>query len=398
MNITNKLTKNIIYIYRQLENDLNQTSSNKDIQKEELKQLYIYLGGLVFIIIAILGGYALYRKKLEKNALREIEMEYQLMIMNIINNNSSQVNASPLDKHPHSYNNINSYNLKNYENEFGNQSINSVELNHEQRLENIRKKFGNSILIKCLLKKYIEEIQYSKKFTEEYGDNCTICMEHFVENVLINKTPCEHIFHKKCFDVYLKEIQKKDKLLCPNCNQNLLLNKKFIKLRNKSKKIEVKKYINNKKDRKESDLCSENAIKNRDSIMTNKNEDFLANNNEIILIKKKGKNNDMKSHFNKVNSIEKENIYNPIEINIIDKKSDYSKNEIETILPIIQDKNKKNVKRNSDITKNLKNTLLESREKFFNQKMNSNINSEREGIILSKNICLPMLSASKQEK
>ena len=397
MNITN-ITKNIIYIYRLLENDSNQTNINKDIQKEEIKQLYIYLSILIFIIIAILGGYTIYRKKLEKNALKEIKMEYQLMIMNLINYNSL-----PVDKHPHSYNNINSYNLKNYENEYGNQSINSLEDSHEQRLENIRKKFGNSIVIKCLLKHYIEEIKYSKELTEEYGDNCTICMDNFVEFSIINKTPCEHIFHKKCFDSYLKEIQKEDKLLCPNCKQNLLINKKFIKLRKSSKQIEVHKEIISKKDIKVNDLNSENDIKNRNSIITNKNEEFLNNNNnEVIFIKRKGKNNDIKINSNKTNKVIKENnnIYEPIEIKIVKKKSIDSKNAEETILS--RNNNNKIKKRNYDfINNNLKNKLNETRERLFNKrtKLNSNnINSERDEIVLSKNNCNPILSANKQEK
>ena len=387
------ITKNIIYIYRLLENVSNQTKINTNIQKEEIKQLYIYLLILIIIIISILGGYAIYRKKLEKNALKEIKMGYQLMIMNLINYNSLQV-----DKHPHSYNNINSYNLKNYENEYGNQSINSLEDSHEQRLENIRKKFGNSIVIKCLLKNYIEEIKYSKELTEEYGDNCTICMDNFVEFSIINKTPCEHIFHKKCFDSYLKEIQKEDKLLCPNCKQNLLINKKFIKLRKSSKQIEVHKEIISKKDIKVSKLNSENDIKNRNSIITNKNEEFLNNNNnEVIFIKRKGKNNDIKINSNKITIKENNNIYEPIEIKIVKKKSVDSKEE--TILSSRNDNNKIK-KRNYDfINNNLKNKLSETRERLFNKrtKLNSNnINSERDEIVLYKNNCNPI--SNKQEK
>ena len=64
----------------------------------------------------------------------------------------------------------------------------------------------------------------------EYGDNCTICVNNFIDNMEIYRTPCEHIFHKDCFNKYLKKINKKNKLICPNCNQNLLINKKFLKL------------------------------------------------------------------------------------------------------------------------------------------------------------------------
>ena len=243
MNYSKIISNNIINILRLLNNEetnnLNKTINN-DVQKEQLRDLYIYIGALVIIIVLILGGYALYRKCVEKRALEEIEREYQLMIMNLLNSISSD-RSSREDKRPHSCNNINPNYIQNYINEMGNQNLNnSIDFNYEERMENIRKKFGNAIVIKCLLKKQIEEIQYTKNFAEELGDICTICMENFIEHIIISKTPCEHIFHKKCFDTYLKGIQKKDKLLCPNCNQNLLINKKYHKLRAKTKMIEVK--------------------------------------------------------------------------------------------------------------------------------------------------------------
>ena len=244
MNYTNKITKNFLYFFRQLQDENpskgNQTipTPNNDVQKQQLRDLYIYIAILIIIIIIILGGYALYRKCVEKKALQEIEREYQVMLMNLLNSISSQISSSQEDKRPQSYNNINPNNIQNIDNDLGSHNI-SMDLNHEDRMEKIRKKFGNSVIIKCLLKKQIEEIKYNKKYGEEFGDMCTICMDKFVELTLISKTPCEHIFHKKCFDTYLKEIQKKDKLLCPNCNQNLLINKKFLKLRAKTKKVET---------------------------------------------------------------------------------------------------------------------------------------------------------------
>ena len=69
-----------------------------------------------------------------------------------------------------------------------------------------------------LFKKTNWGIQYTKNLGEQFGAICKICMENFIEHIIINKTPCEHIFNKKYFDTYLKGIQKKDKLLYPNCN------------------------------------------------------------------------------------------------------------------------------------------------------------------------------------
>ena len=429
MNYSKIISNNIINILRLLNNEetnnLNKTINN-DVQKEQLRDLYIYIGALVIIIVLILGGYALYRKCVEKRALEEIEREYQLMIMNLLNSISSD-RSSREDKRPHSCNNINPNYIQNYINEMGNQNLNnSIDFNYEERMENIRKKFGNAIVIKCLLKKQIEEIQYTKNFAEELGDICTICMENFIEHIIISKTPCEHIFHKKCFDTYLKGIQKKDKLLCPNCNQNLLINKKYLKLRAKTKMIEVKQKKSNKKDIKdikESELNLENDFKNRNSVMTNKNEENIvsSNNNEIILIKKKSpklKNKigeDRNINIKNYKKKDEDNIYNPQQIRIRRNES-YSKLDKDTIIPFSDqnenidksenEKNKKRIVFISNFDKNnsnsLKNALTnnESKAKLYSKKRKINlnvVNSEREGIMINKKTCGAINSSSKQE-
>lgn len=412
MDFSKEFKKNIIYILRQLQNEKqnNITENNNDTQSQQLKELYIYIAALVALIIIILGGYAIYRKCVEKKALQEIEREYELMIFNLLNSMSSQ-SFSQQDKHPHSFNNINQQNIHNFENGLGSENINnSFDYNPEERMENIRKKFGNSLVIKCLLKKQIEVILYTKNLFGEYGDNCTICMENFIDQVLISKTPCEHIFHKKCFDIYLKEIQKKDKLLCPNCNQNLLINKKYLKLRAKSNKIEVKNLKINKREIKESEL----NLENRNSVVTVKNEDNLSKEykNEIIFLKRKySKKND--KNIKNINMKRKNDsdIYNPLAIKINQNEHDIKNNN-----PIIpnnnkkendeEDKNKKrNIiidsfdKKNNSMRINL--NINESKTKLYNKRKKLNINdvnSERENIFLSKKTCAPFISSPKEDK
>ena len=427
INFSKKIKETIIFFFRHLENEHSNNVNNKTLnnqsQNQQLRELYIYIAALLIIIITILGGYALYRKCIEKKALEEIEREYQIMVMNLLNSASSQISSSQEDNRQNSCN-INQNNLENFEIEENPNFYNSLDHNHEERMENIRNKFGNALVIKCLLKKQIEEIQYTKNISEEYGDNCTICMENFMEHSIISKTPCEHIFHKKCFDKYLKEIQKKDKLLCPNCNQNLLINKKFLKLRTKIRKVEIKRKVDGKKEIKESEINLENEMKNRNSVMTNKNEDIVANNkdNEIIFIKKKFKKekikinkiNDNKS-IKIVNIKEKSegNIYNPLQIKIKKNVSE-SKNDIDTILPNNTDQtankkvdkkeeeNIKILKRNIVIIKNDKNISLknslnsneskESKGRLNNKKFKLNINdagSECDRIAVGKNYFSP---------
>ena len=259
---------------------------------------------LAALIIFILVGYSLYKKYMEKKALREIEQEN--LNMEIFQNSISIRNGFSHEMHrPYSFNSPN----HNYNNEIINNmqnNDNSLEFNHEERMENIRKKYGNSLLIKILLKKQIKEVVYDQSLAEIFGDKCTICMDNFSINIKIYQTPCEHLFHKTCFDKYLKGIKSTDKLTCPNCNQNLLICKKYFKSRLKTEKIKIDKKDINKirekenkfdKDKIKYEEINNEEIKNNNSAMTNKNnenDNNLSNNPyEIIIIKKKFKNKKM---------------------------------------------------------------------------------------------------------
>jgi len=431
MNITLKHSKNLIYntllIFRYLEGGspprLNSTNS-EDAQKQQLRDLYIYVAVLLAIILSIIGGYALYRKCVEKKAIEEFEREYQLMLMNLMNSySSSNNNSSQGERRPQSYNNnVNRINIPQISNELDSQNPNtSIEFIHEERLEKIRKKYGNSIIIKCLLKKQIEEVLFNKKIAQELGDVCTICMDNFTDNVLISKTPCEHIFHKNCFDTYLKGIKKKDKLVCPNCNQNLLVNKKFLKLRAKPTKIEIKRNQNKKKENKNmiSDSNYNDSNSNKESVVTNKNEEFFNNNNEIIFVKKKyrknKKNENIKSNVKEKNS---HNVYNPIQINV--KKKDSNTKADRNVLSY-NDKNGKDVKENKkedrqviyiennfDRRNNVLFTpfksstnVIETRNRVLHNKKKrirmNEVNSERDFINVTKKTSGPMISTTKHE-
>ena len=429
MNITIQNSKNIIYntllIFRYLEAgnppNLNSTN-NEEAQKHQLRDLYIYVAVLLAIILSIIGGYALYRKCVEKKAIEEFEREYQLMLMNLMNSYSSSNNSSQGERRqrPNSYNNINRINIPNISNDLDSQNPNSSIDIHEERMEKMRKKYGNSIIIKCLLKKQIEEVIFNKIISRELGDVCTICMDNFVENILISKTPCEHIFHKNCFDTYLKGIKKKDKLVCPNCNQNLLINKKFLKLRAKPTKIEIKKNLNKKKENKE--MISEsdyNCNENKESVVTNKNEEFFNNNNEIIFVRKKYRKNkvneNIKSNIKEKNS---DNVYNPIQINV--KKKD-SNTKVDRNVLSYNDKNGKDMRENKKEDRKVicvenifdrrnnalftpyrnsinviepKNRALHNKKKRI--RMNE-VNSERDFINMTKKTSGPMISTTKHE-
>ena len=370
LSINNKRLPNInlsliSYIFRKLDEagGNNQTSSNNN-KSQQLKELYIYIAALVGIIIIILVGYALYRKCVERKVLQSLEQEYQELIYNILNSMSSQISSSLQNSQPRSYNGN-----PNYTNNFdmGSENINSENDYHEERLENLRKKYGNRILIKCLLKKQIENIEYNKNLEENYGDKCTICMDGFKIGENIYKTPCEHIFHIKCFDKYLKGINKRDKLICPNCNQNLLMNKKFIKLRAQKGEFKNQKIINKVDNGKEIIINNSIKINELNQIEKDREKDKEKEKAEIVFIKRIARNTNREITINKA-----ENIYNPIKL----RKSEVLEKDD------IKNKNKKNLLfiSNNELKKSSdsKGILLYSRN--ISQQVNK-INSERLDIL-----------------
>ena len=263
----------------------------KENQKKQLYELFIYIAILLGIIIIILGGYNLYKKYVEKQAMNAINMENR----NILNYNNSISAASQEERQVYSYNaKVNSKYIGS-EIESNNAQNNSFDYNHEERMEKIRKKYGNKMLIKILIKQQIECVIYDKNLGLEYGDICTICVNNFLENIEIYRTPCEHIFHKDCFNKYLKKINKKNKLTCPNCNQNLLINKKFLKLRHEKIKIKKlkkeKESVNNietdKKELSDLEIISTNN-KNMENFNLEDNT-IINKNKDIIFILKKRK-------------------------------------------------------------------------------------------------------------
>ena len=242
ISISQYINQRILFTLRFLQDSNKQ---KEELQKRQLNELLMYLIILFGAIILILIGYQVFKKCAKKRAEREIILEYEYY-----NNYLDSISAASQDeRNVYSLNGkaMNKYKVSELES-YNDQNNNSFDYNHEERMEKIRKKYGNKMLIKILINQQIENVIYNKKLGLEYGDKCTICFNNFIDNLEIYRTPCEHIFHKDCFNKYLKKINKKNKLTCPNCNQNLLLNKKFFKLRkeirnNEVNKIKVKKDI-----------------------------------------------------------------------------------------------------------------------------------------------------------
>ena len=340
-NIYNKALFNLRILDSNIQDSQQENGQQNNSQKNQLTELFIYVGILFGLIVIILGGYAIYKYYLEKQALREILRENQ-NYNNFLYNSIS--GASEQERQVYSFNNNNIYNkYKGSEVESYNQQNNSFDYNHEERLENIRKKYGNKMLIKILIKQQIEEVIYDKNLGLEYGDNCTICVNNFIENMEIYKTPCEHFFHKDCLNKYLKKLKKKSKLTCPNCNQNLLVNKKFLKLRHENKKIKIKDnkitIKNNNLDNfryDKKDILFDNSnistnFKNAKRKNNKENKVILKKDNDEIFIVRKRKV-DITKNVRHSATVENKyvNIYSPSKsLNIKNKQLDNNKKEEE---------------------------------------------------------------------
>ena len=89
-------------------------------------------------------------------------------------------------------------------------------------------------LIICLYFLIISCIRYSKRCDESDDENlnlyelnsdevinnqeCSICVESLNDNIAI-KLKCNHIFHKKCLEEWLKKSKNKD---CPLCRMKVI--------------------------------------------------------------------------------------------------------------------------------------------------------------------------------
>jgi len=405
--ISNYIHQKTFYNLRYLEQTQVQSDQKrKENQKRQLNELFIYLSILIGLIIIILGGYNIYKRYVEKQALREINRE------NDNYNIQHSISAASQEER-----NVYSFNAKVYNNKYKaseiesyNEHNNSFDFNHEERMEKIRRKYGNKMLIKILIKQQIDNVIYDKNLGLEYGDNCTICVNNFIDNMEIYRTPCEHIFHKDCFNKYLKKINNKNKLTCPNCNQNLLINKKFLKLRHEAENVKIKKIkIKYNKDNKNTDI--ENVL-NINNVETDKkqildNENFSTsnadkniknNNNEenetipkkdnqdtIFIVKKR--RIDIPQNLKKAVTTDKKyfNIYKPnenIEINKI-KKNKKEEDEIYIYNNDDDDNDIEIIKENIDINP-LNSIDVGNNKKNDNNILNLNVRDKKKKLSLGK--------------
>lgn len=85
------------------------------------------------------------------------------------------------------------------------------------------------------LKKFFPSEKYSNLKSTLHQPSCSICLEDFNVETMCHQLYCEHIFHEKCIQNWLRDHDK-----CPNCNSGMTSDaiKKFFQKNEAKDKIE----------------------------------------------------------------------------------------------------------------------------------------------------------------
>ena len=147
-----------------------------------------------------------------------------------------------------------------------------INLNIRQVNNNIdqNRKIENRKKIELLFNTKLYPIKYFKDLVGNSNNNCSICLENFIERKsIVSITSCKHVFHFECLKKWGEE--NYDHFKCPNCNYDLLKEDEaytFISI-SKNKQSENNKIINTNNN---NDLNSNpnyiSSITNRDNINT----------------------------------------------------------------------------------------------------------------------------------
>ncbi len=86
---------------------------------------------------------------------------------------------------------------------------------------NMYKKTNKTHFIKKNLPKY------KKVKKENTSEQCSICLEEYVENTYMRTLECHHHFHKKCIDKWLKKCDDEN-IHCPICRNQYNIPLEFV--------------------------------------------------------------------------------------------------------------------------------------------------------------------------
>ena len=97
-----------------------------------------------------------------------------------------------------------------------------VKLSDQEKMDvNLYKKTHKLQFLKNNLPKY------KKIKKEDINEQCSICLEEYIENTYKRTLDCNHHFHKKCIDKWLKKCEEEN-IHCPICRNQYNIPLEFV--------------------------------------------------------------------------------------------------------------------------------------------------------------------------
>ena len=175
----------------------------------------VVLGVIIFILIVY------YIKKQQK------EKQRKRRILRNMNNNGININNRNIVVTEGNNNNIRFNRNSSYDNNSGS---NRFIINRNLTLNfNINNRHSDNKIIYPMKQISLDEILTNEKYLgpkickkeyQKHNTICTVCLEKFKEDIdMVSLTPCFHLFHNKCLDIYFR---KNKNAKCPNCNYDII--------------------------------------------------------------------------------------------------------------------------------------------------------------------------------
>ena len=187
-----------------------------------VKIVAISAGVVLCVIISILIFYHIKKQQKEKKRERRI-------IRNMNNNGININNGNNRNIFTDANNNNNIRFNRNTSSDY-NSGSNRFIINRNLTLNfNIHNRYNNNTIIYPMKQISLDEIlsyekylgpKICKKEYQKHNTICTVCLEKFKEDIdMVSLTPCFHLFHNKCLDIYFR---KNKNAKCPNCNYDII--------------------------------------------------------------------------------------------------------------------------------------------------------------------------------